>query len=192
MHHVRKIGIYGGTFDPIHHAHLVLAREAMETLNLEEVIFVPAAMSPHKLDRTPTAAAVRLEMLRGAIADEPGFRVDDSELQRPPPSFTIDTVEKFVTRHAAVQLHYLLGSDNLPLLHTWHRFVDLRKLVTFVVLNRGVATPPGDYVTIHRQLDISATDIRNRVATGRSIQYLVPTAVGELIHRHQLYQEPTR
>jgi nicotinate-nucleotide adenylyltransferase len=189
---VRKIGIYGGTFDPIHHAHLILAREAMETLQLEEVIFIPAAISPHKLDERPTPAAIRLEMLRAAIEGERRFRVDERELHRPPPSFTIDTLEEFVGAQPEAEIFYFIGSDNLPRLHTWHRIDDLQKLVRFVVLERGSTRSGSELLTIPRLIDISATEIRNRVATGASIRYLVPPAVAEIIQRHQLYQEPTR
>jgi nicotinate-nucleotide adenylyltransferase len=189
---VKKIGIYGGTFDPIHHAHLILAREAMETLELEEVIFVPAAMSPHKLDEQPTPAAIRLEMLRAAIDGEPRFRIDERELHRPPPSFTIDTIEEFARASPGTELFYFIGSDNLPRLHTWHRIGDLQKLVRFVLLERGSVPSQSDLLTIRRLVDISATEIRNRVATGASIRYLVPPAAAEIIQRHQLYKEPTR
>ena len=189
---VRKIGIYGGTFDPIHHAHLILARQAMETLQIEEVIFIPAAMSPHKLDEQPTPAAIRLEMLRAAIEGEPRFRVDGRELHRPPPSFTIDTIEELARAEPAAEIFYFIGSDNLPRLQTWHRIDELRKLVRFIVLERGSAHSGSELVTISRLIDISATEIRNRVATEASIRYLVPPAVAEIIRRHQLYKEPTR
>ncbi|MFN2476479.1 MAG: nicotinate-nucleotide adenylyltransferase [Chthoniobacterales bacterium] len=189
---MEKIGIYGGTFDPVHHAHLILAREALERLQLDEVIFVPAAMSPHKLDGTPTDSAARLAMLQAAIEGEPRFSVDEIELQRPPPSFTIDTIESYVGASADTEIHYLLGSDNLPRLHTWHRFAELERLVRFVVLNRGAKIVACPYEIVERQIDISATEIRNRVATGRSIRYLVPPAVEEIIRRRQLYTEPTR
>ena len=189
---MRKIGIYGGTFDPIHHAHLILAREAMETLQLEEVIFIPAAMSPHKLDERPTPAEIRLEMLRAAIEDEPRFRLDERELHRPPPSFTIETIEEFARAAPEAELFYFIGSDNLPRLHTWHRIEDLKKLVQFVVLERRSVPSESTLLTVRRLVDISATEIRNRVATGASIRYLVPPAVAEIIQRHQLYKEPTR
>ena len=192
MRLVRKIGIYGGTFDPIHHAHLILAREALEQLELDEVIFVPAAVSPHKVGTQAADAAVRLEMLRAAIDREPGFSIDDRELQRPPPSFTIDTIEQFVAADSACEISYFIGSDNLPRLHTWHRIDELKKLVRFVVLERGSVAAASEHLTIRRLIDISATEVRNRVATGRSIRYLVPPAVEEIIHRHQLYQEPSR
>lgn len=188
----KRIGVYGGTFDPIHHGHLILAREALEQLRLEKVVFVPAAVSPHKLDRTPAPAAVRLEMLRAALAGEPRFSFDELELQRPPPSFTIDTVEEFRRREPEVQMFYFIGSDNLTALDTWHRITDLRLLVSFVVLERGLAQPSNGYKTVTRRIEISATDIRNRVASSRSIRYLVPAAVEEIIIRRELYQEPPR
>ncbi len=189
---MRKIGVYGGTFDPIHHAHLILARDALEMVALEQVIFVPAAVSPHKLNSTAAPAEARLEMLRAAVESETRFAVDESELRRPPPSFTVDTIESFAAAHPEAEIYYLLGSDNLPGLPAWHRFDDLRKLVKFVVLSRGPATAENGHITVQRELDISATDIRNRVASGRSIRYLVPPPVEEIIRRHHLYQEPSR
>lgn len=187
-----RIGVYGGTFDPIHTAHLILAREALECLELEQIVFVPAAISPHKMDHRPTPAAVRLEMLQAATKGDPNFAIDDRELNRPPPSFAIDTIEEFLREDPELEICYLVGSDNLPRLDTWHRFDELRNLVNFVVLNRGtMGVSDFAFTTIRRQIDISATEIRNRVATGRSIRYLVPPAVEEIIYRHQLYKERT-
>ncbi|HEX8679592.1 MAG TPA: nicotinate-nucleotide adenylyltransferase [Chthoniobacterales bacterium] len=189
---MRKIGLYGGTFDPIHNAHLILAREALEQLQVERVIFIPAAASPHKLDHAAAPAAIRAEMLHAAIEGEPGFAVDELELRRPPPSFTIETAEEFRRRAPDAEIYYLLGSDNLPRLHTWHRFDDLAKLVRFVVLERGEAHSHPEFTTIRRLIDISATEIRNRVAAGRSVRYLVPPAVEEIIRRRAIYQEPQK
>ncbi len=188
----KKIGIYGGTFDPIHHAHLILARDAMEQLKIEQIVFVPAACSPHKLEKQTAPAAHRLEMLRVAIADEPRFSIDEMELRRPPPSYSIETVEEFKRRDPAVEISYLLGADNLPRLKTWHRFAELRQLVRFVVLDRGGASTDSEFTTVRRLVDISASEIRNRVATHRSIRYFVPPPVEAIIHRHRLYQDPER
>lgn len=189
---MKKIAIYGGTFDPVHHAHLILAREAAEVLDLDSVLFVPAAQSPHKLHETPARADDRLAMLRAATANEPLFSVEDVELMRPPPSFAIDTVETIRGRNEAEVIFFLVGSDNIDALPTWHRWVELRTLVTFVALERtGVGSDCG-YQTISRRVDISATDIRNRVASGRSIRYLVPPAVEEIIRNRQLYQKAPR
>ncbi len=188
----KKIGIYGGTFDPIHHGHLILAREASERLRLEKLIFVPAAVSPFKI-APATDAKIRLEMLQAAIAGEPGFLLDLCELRRGAPSYTIDTVEEIRQREGSAEYFFLLGDDNLAQLETWHRFNELRELVQFVVLSRGnPETAKTSYPVIHRQINISATDIRNRVATGRSIRYLVPPAVEEIIRRQQIYQEQNK
>jgi len=189
---LRKIGIYGGTFDPIHHAHLILAREALELLELDQVIFVPAAISPHKLDELPTSSEFRLEMLRGALEGEPGFVLDDQELRRPPPSYAVETVEEMARMEPEAKRYYLIGSDNLARLPTWHRIHDLERLVEFVVLDRESGAAKSAYRTIRRPIEISATEIRKRVANGLPIRYLVPPAVEGIIQRHQLYQDSHR
>jgi len=186
-----KIGIYGGTFDPIHHGHLILAREARERFGFEKVILVPAAASPFK---SPPAASgqVRLAMMRAAIEDEPGFELDDCELRRPPPSYTIDTIEEIRTRVGDAQIHYLIGEDNVPTLPKWHRFDELTQAVQFIVLDRTGAPPDHPYAIVHRKIDISATEIRKRVASRKSIRYFVPQAVEEIIRRDKIYQEQAK
>jgi nicotinate-nucleotide adenylyltransferase len=188
---LKKIGIYGGTFDPIHHAHLILAREAREQLGLMEVRFVLAAQSPDKVDQQSANAEARWEMLRVAIDGEPGFAASRIELDRPAPSYTIDTVEAFHAAQPDAELFFLLGEDNLAGLPRWHRFETLRKLVRFVVLDRTGAAPDMGHLMIRRRIDISSTVIRNRVAIGQSIRYLVPEAVERIIRREKLYQGPT-
>lgn len=186
-----RLALYGGTFDPIHHGHLLLARDALEQLALDRVIFLPAALSPHKLASAPASAAVRRAMLAAALADEPGFLLDDSELARPGPSFAIDTVERVRAAHPGARLHYLIGADNLRELHTWRRIDELRQLAEFVVFGRDVERNPeaAGFRVLPRRIDISATEIRRRVARGESIRYLVPEPVRALIATHQLYQE---
>lgn len=188
--HVTRIAIYGGTFDPIHNAHLILAREVYEQLELDRVLFVPALQSPHKLDSAATGACVRLEMLTAAISGEPGFTVDDRELRRLPPSYAIDTVEQIRAANSAAKLFYLIGEDNVANLETWHRIAELKQLAEFVVLERTGRSIEHNLKTIRRHVDISATDIRNRVANGRSIRYLVPPEVDDIIRRNELYREP--
>jgi nicotinate-nucleotide adenylyltransferase len=188
----KKIGIFGGTFDPIHHAHLILARDALEALDLEKVIFVPAAASPHKLDQQLAPPEVRLEMLRAAIENEPGFEFDPMELQRSAPSYAVETIETVRRSEPEAELFYLIGEDNVGRLDTWHRFSELSNMVQFVVLERSGEKIEHPYRAIRRHLDISATNIRNRVATGRSIRYLVPPAVEAIIRDRQLYREPQK
>ena len=187
---LKKIGIFGGTFDPIHHAHLILARDALEQLQLDSVIFVPAAISPHKLGRIPAAAEIRLEMLRAAIEGEPYFCLDSMELERPAPSYTVDTMEALKRREPGAEFVLLIGEDNVSRLATWHRFSDLSKMVQFAVLDRTGLKTTHSYPVVRRHLDISATDIRNRVARGQSIRYLVPPVVEKIIRERQLYREP--
>jgi nicotinate-nucleotide adenylyltransferase len=186
-----KIGIYGGTFDPIHHGHLVLAREARELFGFEKIIFVPAAVSPFK--SSPAASAqVRLSMLCAAIEGEPGFELDDCELRRPPPSYAIDTIEDIRGRKRDAQIYYLIGEDNLTTLEKWHRFDELRNVVQFIVLERTGTPPDHPYPIVQRKIDISATEIRKRVASGQSIRYFVPQEVEEIIRREKIYQEPAK
>ena len=184
-----RIAIYGGTFDPVHHGHLILAREAIETLRLQKVIFVPAAVSPFKKSAPVASGEIRLSMLRAATKDEIGFAVDDCELRRPPPSYTIDTIEDVQRRERDAEIYCLIGEDNVAELAKWHRFVELEKIVRFVVLDRTGGPANYSYEIIRRRIDISATEIRNRVASGQSIRYFVPQAVEEIIRREKLYQE---
>src|SRR5438132_2203029 len=166
---MKKIGIYGGTFDPIHHAHLILGRQACEQLGLDRVIFVPAALSPFK-KATHASGEARMSMLRAAIEGELMFTVNDCELRRPPPSYSIDTVLQIREREPDAELFWLIGADNVAGLNKWHRIDALKKLVQFVVLDRGRGEKGAHaYPVVQRNIDISATDIRNRVASGRSI-----------------------
>jgi nicotinate-nucleotide adenylyltransferase len=186
---LKKIGIFGGTFDPIHHGHLVLARDAIEQLQLDELLFIPAAISPHKLNRTPTPADARVEMLRAAIEGESRFCLNTLELKRPAPSYTIDTVEALRSGEPATQFVYLIGEDNVAQLSTWHRFAELSRMVQFAVLDRSGLKTEHPFPIVRRHIDISATDIRNRVARGLSIRYLVPPAVEKIIRERELYRE---
>jgi nicotinate-nucleotide adenylyltransferase len=186
---LKKIGIFGGTFDPIHHGHLILGRDALEQLRLDSVLFIPAALSPHKMESLPAASDVRVEMIRAAIKGEPHFCLDTLELERPAPSYAVDTIEALRIREPAAQFVYLIGEDNVARLSTWHRFPELSQMVQFAVLDRTGLKTEHPYPTIRRHIDISATDIRNRVARGQSIRYLVPPAVEEIIRQRQLYRE---
>ena len=192
----QSIGIYGGTFDPVHHGHLILARDAVEQLGLSHLIFVPAAISPHKLVSVPGAnGAQRLAMLRAAIIGEPRFAVDPCELDRPGPSYTVDTLLDLRRRlPAGTALWYLIGEDNVAKLDTWHRAAELVTLATFVVFrrtDRPVPVHPAaktSFPVLERRVDLSATEIRKRVAAGLSIRYLVPESVAAIIETEPLYR----
>jgi nicotinate-nucleotide adenylyltransferase len=183
-----RTALYGGSFDPIHHGHLLLAREALEQLSLDRVVFIAAAISPFKAHLQPAPPAVRLAMVEAAIAGEPRFECDDSEVNRTGPSFTIDTLEAWRDRFPEDELFYFIGQDNVADLPKWRRHTDLLKTARFVVFERQADAPPHGFDCIRRRLDISSTEIRKRVAEGRSIRYLVPETVRAIIAQHRLYQ----
>lgn len=188
---LQKIGVYGGSFDPVHHGHLILAQFALEKFVLDKIVFVPTRLSPHKNASVATAEA-RLQMLRSATEGEPRFAVDDCELRRDPPSYTIDTVEKIRREYVDACLFLLIGDDNLAGLPSWRRFDDLHHLVRVIVLQRVSSPVTHEYLSVNRRIDISATEIRTRIASGRSIRYLVPDAVEQIIRARGLYLEATK
>jgi nicotinate-nucleotide adenylyltransferase len=200
-----RIALYGGTFNPIHMAHLVLAETACDVLGLKEVIFIPSKIPPHKQKRVLAPATARERMVRLAVEDNPRFTVSDIELKRRGPSYTIDTVNAFRRRVGArYEIMFLIGGDTVGELHKWHRIDELVKSCLFVPLSRpGVVLPTVDQLArklgekeargiLDRmiempRLDISASDIRSRVAEGRSIRYLVPDVVATCIAADGLY-----
>ena len=183
-----KIGLYGGSFDPIHNGHLILARDAMERLGLNRVIFLPARISPHKVNRPPASAEARCEMLAAAVQGEPFFEMDACEIEREGPSFTIDTVHLYRERFPEARIYYFIGDDNLPELESWKEIAQLRQLVQFVVLSRVGMPFLSEFPMITRRIEISSTELRNRIARGQSVQYMVPNPVCEVIDRLGLYQ----
>lgn len=184
---VLRLGLYGGSFDPIHHGHLILAREAREQLGLDRVIFLPARLSPHKLDRPPASAEARWEMLAAAVAGEEGFEADDRELRRMGPSYAIDTVREFEREYPGVELYYFIGEDNVAQLGTWRESEELLKRGRMVVFGREGGAPEHPWPVIGRRVEISSTEIRNRVAQGRSIRYLMPEMSLKILFQHHLY-----
>jgi nicotinate-nucleotide adenylyltransferase len=183
-----RIGIYGGTFNPVHHGHLILARQALEEFKLDRLIFVPAAESPFKIQNHTAPADDRLAMLQSAIAGDDRFAVDPLEIERGGVSYSIDTVKIFRSRDPKAELFFLVGEDNAERLTEWHRFEELRELVCFVVLSRSEDFESSEYPVVQRRIEISSTEIRNRVAKQESITYLVPESVKHYIEQHQLYQ----
>lgn len=191
----RRVGLFGGTFDPIHSGHLVLAETARDRLQLDEVWFIPANIPPHK-DAPQITGAHRLAMVEAAIADHPAFRISRLELDRAGASYAEDTLDTVRAQEPDAELFYLIGADMLRDLHTWRNPERLLTLAQFVAVTRPGDTldPTQSAVAAHvtplemPALAISSTDIRARVAEGRSIRYLVPAAVGDYIHHHELYR----
>lgn len=209
-----KIGLLGGSFNPIHMGHLVVAEEARQRLGLERVLFVPALVSPHKLGKPLAPAEDRLRMVQLAIADNPAFEATDLELCRGEPSYSIDTVQQLREQSGGEwDIHFLVGADTLAELPAWHRIGELADLCKFVVFSRpeerGAGTPrPQDALEPLRTalrddqvaaiaarrieiplIGVSSTDIRRRVREGVSIRYLVPEAVRCTIVAKGLYRQ---
>ena len=187
-----KLGVLGGTFDPIHIGHLILAQEAYIELGLERVIFVPAANPPHKDPRTVSPAHHRFRMVELAVEGDPRFYVSDLELKRPGKSYTVDTLRYLKELWPGSELFLLIGADNLRELPTWKDYEELFLLSEVVVAHRPGAEPEGELADRVRFLpipmvSISASWIRERVAEGKPIRYLVPQEVERYIREHGLY-----
>jgi len=195
----RRIGIYGGTFDPVHLAHLVLAEQCRDQLDLQEVWFVPAHHPPHKSSTEISSPVHRKQMLEFAIAGHERFRISTVELDRAGPSFTVDTLESLSRQYPHTTWSLLIGADSLHDFPTWREPARIAQLARMVVVNRGQEPLPDmqlnrdafgdvwDVVTIPG-LDLAASDIRQRVQQGRSIRFLVPRAVEVYIHQQNLYR----
>ncbi|WP_397569663.1 nicotinate-nucleotide adenylyltransferase [Schlesneria sp. T3-172] len=199
-----RLGIYGGTFDPIHYAHLVLAEQCREQCRLDEVWFVPAALPPHKLTSNISSARARFDMIELAIAGHPEFRISRIELDRVGPSFTVTTLEQLKSQDASRDLFLLIGADSLNDLPQWREPRRILELATVVAVNRGDRPLPGtqalrqavgpivdERVTFVSMpgSDLSSTEIRKRVREGQSIRYLVPRAVEMYIRENHLYED---
>jgi len=184
-----RIGVFGGSFDPVHHGHLIVASEAVRTLALDELRFVPARDQPFKRGRHGASPEDRLAMLRLAVANAPGFLVDPQECVRPGPSYTIDTLRALKAEHPDTSLSLLVGSDAAQDFPMWREAAAIRELATVVVLTRpGAAVPPGVGSALPvPAIDISATVIRQRIRARESIRFLVPDAVARYIAEHCLY-----
>jgi nicotinate-nucleotide adenylyltransferase len=191
---VRSIGLLGGSFDPVHHGHLIVGQVAAEALGLDELRFVPAREQPFKQGRHGAPAADRAAMLDLAVAGMPGFAVERVELDRPGPSYTVDTLTAIRSRDPGAKLTLLLGADAAAELGGWHRAEELPGLARIVVFGRpGAPIPASPLIagTIEvPAIEISATEIRGRVRAGRPIRYWLPDAVAEYITRHRLYLDP--
>ena len=211
---MRPIGVLGGTFDPVHFGHLRPALELLETLDLAEVRLIPCGQPPHRKPPRATAAA-RLAMLELAVANQPGLRVDPRELERPGPSYMVDTLASLRAEFGTTPLYLLLGSDAFLGLPDWHRWQELPQLAHLVVMHRpgwalddDLAAPLAQLVDTRRvyeaaalaaqpagnillvpvtPLDISATAIRALIGAGRSPRYLLLDTVWEYIRAHGLY-----
>jgi nicotinate-nucleotide adenylyltransferase len=187
--------LFGGTFDPPHTGHLIVAQDAALALGLDRVLFVPASLPPHKQHRTITPAAFRMRMLTLALGDDARFSLDAVELERPGPSYTVDTLRELRRRVLGGDWTLLLGADQYAEFATWREPEEVLRLATVAVLERGGGSPspaePTRAEVVHvpvTRIDISSTAIRERVAAGVSIRYLVPAQVEAFIAESGLYR----
>jgi nicotinate-nucleotide adenylyltransferase len=182
---MKCIGLFGGSFDPVHLGHLLVAQAACEELALNRLFFIPAAQSPFKPASEPAPAALRLRMLRLALAGKRECEIDEQELQRGGVSFTIDTVRSYALRFPGAQLFYLIGADHVP---------TLARLVHFVVIPRPGETPAALPPPFRIQilggwpLKLSSSQVRARVQEGREIDHLLPPGIGAVIREERLYR----
>ncbi len=195
-----RLGIYGGTFDPVHYGHLLLAEQCREQLALDAVWFMPAATPPHKRDVAITAANHRMAMLELATAGHPGFHVSPHELERGGASYTVDTLSELREADPSRELVLLIGADSLAELPTWREPDRILELATVAAVNRGREAANLEAVTALLPaaaervvlvqmpgVDLSATDLRGRAGAGRSIRFMTPRPVEEYIRQHGVY-----
>lgn len=204
------LGVFGGTFDPIHVAHLAVAEAARDVLGLERVLFIPAGEPPHKLDRVISPADDRLAMLELAIADNPAFAASRMEIERPGPSYTIDTLVALAAEASAAgrppRLALIISVEAFRELPTWHQPDRVLELATLVVAPRdGYPEAEAGFLERHfpgsaaravfldgPRMRLSASELRDWARTGRSLRYLVPDAVCRYIGDHALYHDHRR
>lgn len=195
MSDLRSIGIFGGTFDPVHNGHVMVAQAALKELELDRLLIVPAAQSPFKPNQTHAAAADRVALLEVAFDGIARCEVDRQELDRPGVSYTIDTVRAVEARFAGTTLYCLIGADHVATLPQWREAEALAAMVTFVVVPRpGTAEEPfpkpfrGRYLR-GEPMAISASELRVRLRNGESVADYVPPTVAQLLNSMQIYSE---
>jgi nicotinate-nucleotide adenylyltransferase len=188
-----KLGIYGGSFDPVHLGHLLVAQAAVEELGLDKIFFVPAAQSPFKPDQKPAPDAVRLQLLRLALAGKTNCEIDDQEIKRGGTSYTIDTLRDYAKRFPGAELFYLIGADNAAKLNEWRSAAELAELAEFIAVPRPGGAPASFPAPFRGRalkgfpFDVSSSQIRGRVKKNLPIENLVPLAVAEAIRAANLY-----
>jgi nicotinate-nucleotide adenylyltransferase len=188
-----RIGLLGGTFDPIHNGHLAIAEQAYKQLALDKVIFMPASVSPHKVPDRSSDAEDRFRMIELAIKGRPGFEVSGYEIDKKGISYSVDTLQHLKATHPEeTEFFFLLGSDSLAELDTWKDRDRLFKLCKFIVFNRRGFSPDSKFPNVERleiePIDISSTGIRKKIREEEEITGLVPEIVEEYIKAKNLYK----
>jgi nicotinate-nucleotide adenylyltransferase len=190
---MQRIGLFGGSFDPVHLGHLLVAQAAIEELGLDRLFFIPAAQSPFKPEIKPTASAERVRLLRLALAGKTNCEIDEQELRRGGISYTIETLRDYARRFPKAELFHLIGADSVAKLQEWREANELARLAQFVVVSRP-GQAPVNFPTPFRgrilkgfSFDVSSSQIRARVKAGLPMDHLVPPFVAEAIRAAKLY-----
>jgi nicotinate-nucleotide adenylyltransferase len=186
-----RLGIFGGSFDPPHVGHLLVVADALDALRLDHVVFVPAAVQPLKVGQAAAAPPHRLAMVRLLVGDDPRFSVDPIEIERDGLSYTVETLAAFAERHSEAERFFLVGTDVLASFGQWREPDQVARLATLAVMQREGerGRVPKDAVRVQtRRVDVSSTEIRERVRTGRTIRGFVPEAVAAYIAEQRLYR----
>ncbi len=199
-----RLGLYGGTFDPVHYGHLLLAEQCREQCRLDAVWFLPSGLPPHKQGAAITDGKRRLEMLELAVAGHPEFAVNGLELERSGPTFTVDTLQQLHDEQPERELFFLIGADSLVEFPTWRSPERIAELATLVAVNRG-GQPQPDLTTVREQLgdefvsriqfvtmpglDLASREMRGRIHADRSIRFMTPRSVEMYIEQHGLYRD---
>jgi nicotinate-nucleotide adenylyltransferase len=201
-----RVGVFGGTFDPIHLGHLILAEQCREQARLDQVLFVPAALPPHKQQQPLTPFSHRVEMLALAVSGHPPFRIEEMEKDRPGPSYTVDTLAELRRQRPGDELFFMIGSDSLHDMPLWHEPKRILEMVTLLVVARADWPTfsarefeaslqfshdfPLRYQVVEAPLiTLSSRDIRRRISEKRSVRYMIPRAVEAYIDDKKLYQD---
>lgn len=188
-----RIGVMGGTFDPIHIGHLIAASEVHLSLQLDQVLFIPAGQPWQKVGQPVSPASARFDMTQLAIADDDRFVISDVEINRDGPSYAIDTLVQLKTENPHDEFYWIVGADVVQLISSWHRWEEFVTLVPIVVVNRlgiEISELPFEYIEVQMpEVRISASALRQRYSSGDSTKYLVPESVDQYIRDHALYRQ---
>ncbi|GAF65993.1 nicotinate-nucleotide adenylyltransferase [Alkalihalobacillus trypoxylicola] len=189
---MKEIGLFGGTFDPPHIGHMIMAQEVLNQCHLDEIWFVPVHTPPHKKRESQTSNEDRLKMLEACVSDVENFFISTVEYERKGISYTFDTVKHLRSQFPDVKFYFIIGGDMIEQLSNWHQIEELKDMITFI----GVHRPGSDVVKSENilqiktiQIDVSSSLIRKRIKEGKPIKYLVPEQVERMIRKRGLYGE---
>lgn len=189
---MQRIGILGGTFNPIHIGHLMIAQMVLEKYGLDKVIFIPCFLPPHKSGRNVIEAKHRLRMTRLGVRGNPHFEVSAFEIEQGGKSYSINTLRYLQGRYPDARFFFIIGSDHIARLHTWRRIKEVLEMVSFIAVYRPGFKPIPSRIPVKSMIipgvHTSSSDIRRRLASGKTVKHLIPENVSRYIQKYRLYQ----